>query len=57
MINEKAIKEFGASLRGELILPADPGEDVARKVYNGRIVKKPATCFLLTATPFLRNAG
>ncbi len=27
MLSEKAIKEFGESLRGELILPTDPGYD------------------------------
>ena len=42
MISETAIKQFGESLRGELILPADPGYDGARKVYNGMIDKKPA---------------
>ena len=42
MLSETAIKEFGESLRGELILPADPGYDDARKVYNGMIDKKPA---------------
>ena len=31
MLSEKAIKEFGESLRGELILPADPGYDEPEK--------------------------
>jgi len=42
MLNKQAIKEFGESIRGEIILPGDPGYDEARKVYNGMIDKKPA---------------
>ena len=42
MRSESAIKEFGVSLRGELILPTDPAYDSARKVYNGMIDKRPA---------------
>lgn len=42
MSNKQTFKEFGESLRGEVILPEDPGYDEARKVYNGMIDKKPA---------------
>jgi len=42
MISETAIKQLGESIRGELILPTDPGYDGTRKVYNGMIDKKPA---------------
>jgi FAD/FMN-containing dehydrogenase len=34
--------ELLATLRGELILPADPGYDEARAVYNAMIDKRPA---------------
>jgi FAD/FMN-containing dehydrogenase len=39
---EEATKTLGAQLRGELILPADPRYDEARKVYNAMINKRPA---------------
>jgi FAD/FMN-containing dehydrogenase len=42
MSNRQAFKEFGESLRGEIILPEDSGYDEARRVYNGMIDKKPA---------------
>jgi FAD/FMN-containing dehydrogenase len=41
MLNEATIAAFGASLRGGLIQPADPNYDVARKVYNGMIDRRP----------------
>src|SRR6202000_2073157 len=37
-----ALGELAASLRGELIVPGDPGYDEARAVYNGMIDKYPA---------------
>lgn len=42
MLDSKTIEEFGASLRGDIIQPADDSYDEARKVYNGMIDKKPA---------------
>ena len=33
---------LASSLRGELIVPGDPGYDAARAVYNGMIDKRPA---------------
>jgi FAD/FMN-containing dehydrogenase len=42
MINETSIKQFGESLRGEIILPNDSDYDESRKVYNAMIDKKPA---------------
>jgi FAD/FMN-containing dehydrogenase len=34
--------ELGADLRGELVVPGDPGYDQARAVYNGMIDRCPA---------------
>ena len=34
--------ELAAALRGDLIVPGDPGYDEARAVYNGMIDKHPA---------------
>jgi FAD/FMN-containing dehydrogenase len=42
MVNQSAIEEFKASLRGTLLQPADPDYDQARKVWNGMIDKRPA---------------
>lgn len=41
MIDEAAVEEFKASLRGELIQPSDESYDEARKVYNGMIDRRP----------------
>jgi FAD/FMN-containing dehydrogenase len=42
MVNETSIKQFGESLRGEIILPNDSDYNASRKVYNAMIDKKPA---------------
>jgi len=60
MVNEASIKQFGESLRGEIILPGDAGYDDARKVYNGMIDKKPAIiakCFDVTDVVAAVNFG
>ena len=41
-LNESAIRELGASLRGQLVRPSDPGFDAARRVWNGMIDRRPA---------------
>src|SRR5229473_8424682 len=41
MLNENAIADFKANLRGRLIEPGEKDYDEARKVYNGMIDKKP----------------
>src|SRR2546430_13642892 len=41
MLNENAMADFKANLRGRLIEPGDKDYDEARKVYNGMIHKKP----------------
>jgi FAD/FMN-containing dehydrogenase len=40
-MQEQAISAFKSQLRGELIDPADPRYDEARKVYNAMISRKP----------------
>ena len=40
-MNETMAKDLQGKLRGELITPADPGYDAARKVYNGMIDRRP----------------
>lgn len=60
MSNDEIIKQFGESLRGEIILPEDPSYDSARKVYNGMIDKKPAIiakCFDVTDVITAVNFG
>src|SRR5947209_2361168 len=40
-MQQEAIDQFKAQLRGELIEPADPRYEEARKVYNAMISRKP----------------
>jgi len=42
MVSEATVREFRAALRGQLILPTDPGYDDTRKIHNGMIDKHPA---------------
>lgn len=42
MLSGVTMQEFRASLRGQLVLPADPGYDDARKIHNAMIDKHPA---------------
>src|SRR5580698_3434625 len=41
-ITAETLGQLAADLRGELIVPGDPGYDEARAVYNGMIDKHPA---------------
>jgi FAD binding domain/Berberine and berberine like len=41
-LEDTAIRELRASLRGQLLQPADPGYDTARKVDNAMIDRRPA---------------
>jgi|SRR5215207_5532487 len=42
VLEQAAIQEFKATLRGELLWPGEDGYDDARKVFNAMIDKKPA---------------
>jgi FAD/FMN-containing dehydrogenase len=41
-LEEAAVQELAASLRGELVRPEDDGYDTTRAVFNGMIDKRPA---------------
>jgi FAD/FMN-containing dehydrogenase len=45
-----ALRAFGDGLSGQLILPADPGYDEARKVFNAMHDKRPAAIARCAAT-------
>ncbi|MFA4934966.1 MAG: FAD-dependent oxidoreductase, partial [Candidatus Methanoperedens sp.] len=55
-LEEAAVQEFKASLRGELIRPGDAGYDDARKIYNGMIDKRPALIARCTGAVDVINA-
>jgi FAD/FMN-containing dehydrogenase len=42
ILEEAAVADFAASLRGPLLQPGDPGYDEARTVWNGMIDRHPA---------------
>ena len=59
-----AYEELAAAVRGDLIMPADPGYDQARAVYNAMIDKRPAaivrcrdTADVITCVRFARAHG
>jgi FAD/FMN-containing dehydrogenase len=41
-MNARTVQELRSQLRGELITPADPAYETARKVYNAMIDRRPA---------------
>src|SRR5262245_28920348 len=41
-LTERAIRELRPSLRGQLVLPSDPGYDGTRRVWNGMVDRRPA---------------
>jgi FAD/FMN-containing dehydrogenase len=40
-LSPQSFDQFKAAFRGELIQTTDPGYDIARKLYNGMIDKRP----------------
>src|SRR3954454_18460822 len=57
-------QKLAAALRGDLIVPGDPGYDEARAVYNGMIDKHPAaiarcrdTADVISCVRFARSHG
>jgi hypothetical protein len=42
ILEEAAVHDFAANLRGPLLRPGDGGYDEARKVWNGMIDRHPA---------------
>ncbi|MER9883656.1 FAD-binding oxidoreductase [Mesorhizobium sp. M0118] len=58
------IARLRQAIRGDLILPDDPGYDQARRVWNGMVDKRPAAVFycaessdVVTAVNFARSQG
>lgn len=47
---EVMVEELRAALRGEVITPADPGFDEARRVWNGLVDHRPAVIARCTGT-------
>jgi FAD/FMN-containing dehydrogenase len=48
MVTDATVGEFKSKLRGQLLSPGDEGYEIARKVYNGMIDRRPrwiARCF------------
>ena len=41
-LEEAAVQELAANLRGDLVRPEDDGYDAARAVFNGMIDERPA---------------
>jgi FAD/FMN-containing dehydrogenase len=50
MLKPSAIDDLKKRLRGSLLAPADPNYDVARRVWNGMIDKRPALIAQCSAT-------
>jgi FAD/FMN-containing dehydrogenase len=63
-VDEVAIEEFKAGLRGALLRPGDDGYDAARRVWNGMIDRTPAliarcagVADVIAAVHFARKTG
>ena len=64
MIRESALTEFRTSLRGQLLLPDQPGYEEARKIHNAMIDRRPALIVrcagvadAIAAVKFARSRG
>ncbi len=63
-LGEATTRELREALRGEVVLPNDPGYDEARSVWNGMIDRRPAliarctgTSDVIAAVGFARSEG
>jgi FAD/FMN-containing dehydrogenase len=63
-LDDAAVRDLAARLRGELIRPGDDAYEVARQVYNGMIDKRPAliarcvdVADVIAAVTFARERG
>ena len=57
-VPDAALRQLGADLTGELLLPADPGYDTARAVFNAMIDRRPLAAIRCTdATDVLRGVA
>ncbi len=56
VIEQAALKDFRASLRGPILLAGDPGYEQARRVLNESIDKHPALIVQPTGVADIRNA-
>ena len=64
ILEEAAVHDFAANLRGSLLHPGDSGYDEARKVWNGMIDRRPALVArcagpadVIAAVRFARSQG
>ena len=53
MLKPASIKDFKKRLRGSLLAPTDPDYEVARRVWNGMIDKRPALIAQCGATEMI----
>ncbi|HSM30470.1 MAG TPA: FAD-binding oxidoreductase [Woeseiaceae bacterium] len=56
MLERAAVQELADSLRGNLLLPGNPGYDVARRVLNQSIDRHPALIVQPTGVADIQNA-
>src|SRR5262249_21286594 len=63
-LDEAAVQQFKAALRGPLLRPGDDGYEPARRVWNGMIDRRPAliarcagVADVIAAVRFARESG
>ncbi|HET9756374.1 MAG TPA: FAD-binding oxidoreductase [Candidatus Limnocylindrales bacterium] len=64
LVQDDALRSLSETLRGELLLPGDDGYEIARRVFNGMIDKRPAaiarvrgTSDVIAAIAYARDRG
>ena len=55
-LSRTIVESFRSGLRGEVILPADPGYDAARAVWNAMIDRRPAIIVRCEGVGDIRHA-